>query len=747
MSWFRRVYDHLRANAHESAILGSLLAAAVGLIVLSGVLPLAYQVLLWGMLLAALLIAGRLFGPVLYYDLMRSSRRLRFIIVRLLYALGLAVVLGWVFLIISLEYDDGKVPPQEMTDIATYMFYTLLSIQFLVVVLLTPAYTAGAIAEEKECKTLEFVLATDLRNGEIIAGKVVSRLLNLTLLLLAGVPIFSLLQFLGGVDFTLVIAGFAVTALTMFSLAGLSILNSATFRRARDAIVMTYLMVIFYYVVAGASLMVYPLSRSAALPGLENFPSTDTWTSPIELGDLVEWLNAGNIVYAIYKLGRGAGATAVLDKDLPGVFGRYALFHGLVGAACLGWAILRLRVLALREVVKRLPRKKGAKGRVRSLPRVGLHPMIWKEIYAEGGLRLNSVGRIIAGVLFLASFLPTIIIFWTYFDDRFRLGRPQPLRWAEVSRAMSAAQMRFVGTTVACMLLLVVVVRAAGSVRSERERNTFDDLLTTPLSNEEILFGKWLGAMLSVRWAWIWLGMIWLICLVTGGVQIYALPLLFATWLTYAAIGAGVGLWFSVGSKSTLRATVAALATMLFICGGHWLVTGLFCYFPLSLLTRHTNEDSWSWLLNVQAGQTPPFVMALFAFNSEDFAQPWNMDFVVKNTISSLFGVGCWAAMLPVLWLLVKRRFEKVTGRAAVLHPEWAAPPRRRAPKKARLMEPARNGEGDEQVVTAQLADESPNEQVITAQLVDEKPDEPVKAQPADEKPAEEPGPAASGGA
>ena len=49
-----------------------------------------------------------------------------------------------------------------------------------VILLLTPAYTAGAVAEEKERRTLEFILATDLRNREIILGKVLSRLLNLT---------------------------------------------------------------------------------------------------------------------------------------------------------------------------------------------------------------------------------------------------------------------------------------------------------------------------------------------------------------------------------------------------------------------------------------------------------------------------------------------------------------------------------------------------------------------------------------
>ena len=52
-----------------------------------------YQVLLWGVWLAGLLVVGRLFGPVLFYDLVRSARRLRFVVVRTLYALFIAFIL------------------------------------------------------------------------------------------------------------------------------------------------------------------------------------------------------------------------------------------------------------------------------------------------------------------------------------------------------------------------------------------------------------------------------------------------------------------------------------------------------------------------------------------------------------------------------------------------------------------------------------------------------------------------------
>jgi ABC-type transport system involved in multi-copper enzyme maturation permease subunit len=698
-AFLRTVRDRLGGD--RAAVTVLVVLAGLGLALSFRFLTLAQQAVLWGLLILAVAVAARqgrlkLFGPVLFYDLVRSARRLRFVVIRTLYALLVAFVLCWMFWIFVIE-QGWRMPAERMSTFATGFFYTFLMIQFFTVVLLTPAYVAGAVAEEKERKTLEFILATDLRNREIVLGKLVSRLLNLTLLLLAGVPILSFLQFLGGIDLKLVLAGFSATALTMFSLAGLSMLNSVLCRRARDAIVLTYLMAVAYYLVASGSLIIFPLTTSGTIPGLATFPSFGNFKSPVELGDLVVWLNAGNVGYAVFRLGRGASASAVFDQELPAVLGGYAAFHALAGMACLGWSVLRLRVLALRERVRSSPRTKAGRGRVRRLRRVGRHPMIWKEVYAEGGLQLNSLGRIVAGVLLLASFLPIIIIVWVYVDNGFHARG-----WDEVSEAINAAQMRFVGTVVACLLLLAVVVRAAGSVRSEHERHTFDELLTTRLTNSEILFGKWLGAVMSVRWGWAWLGLIWFISLVTGGVLIVALPMIFVAWVVYAAVGAGIGLWFSVGSKSTLRATVAALATMIFLSGGHWLVSALFCYMPMAAFGLH--ERQFEWLLFMEAGQSPPFVMGLFAYHGHEFRNPYGAQEMVKFTIASLFGVGCWAALVPVLWLLVKRRFERVTGRTAVLLPERVTPRRPRRlppPKKARAIDAAPAGNGQE--ITADI--------------------------------------------
>src|SRR5262249_36378935 len=115
-------------------------------------------------------------------------------------------------------------------------------------------------------------------------------------------------------------------------------------------------------------------------------------------------------------------------------------------------------------------------------------------------------------------------------------------------------------------------VRAACGVSGERERQTFDALLTSPLATREILFAKWLGSVFSLRWAWLWLAAIWLIGVVSGGMSPVAVPLVAAAWFAFAGFVAVVGLWFPTVCRASLRATLCTLFTLVVVWGAHWLI-------------------------------------------------------------------------------------------------------------------------------------------------------------------------------
>src|SRR5262249_45248666 len=136
----------------------------------------------------------------------------------------LLVILCVIFLTANKMGLQERVDRRETAILAETFFSAFMIVQLILVVLLTPAYVAGAIAEEKDRKTLEFMLATDLNNREIVLSKLLSRVANMTLLLLTGLPILSILQFLGGVDSQLMLAGFAGTGLTILGIASVGIL-------------------------------------------------------------------------------------------------------------------------------------------------------------------------------------------------------------------------------------------------------------------------------------------------------------------------------------------------------------------------------------------------------------------------------------------------------------------------------------------------------------------------------------------
>lgn len=628
-------------------------------------LALAHQVVLWGLFLltvAVLMRQGwlRLFGPVFVYELLRSARRRRTFVFRGLYAGGLLAMLCWIYLPWLVDYGWRRIPARALADFAASFFYSLVAVQFVLVALVTPVYTGSAIAEEKDRKTLEFLLATDLRSREIVLSKYVARLASLTLLVLAGLPILSLLQFLGGVEPGLLLAAFAATGLTMFGLGAWGILNSVLSGRSRDAIVRTYLGAIGYLLLSGASWLVFmPLTGRAGGPSLADL------VNPALLRDFVEGFSAGNLGAALVRMAYEIGTGGRLDAVLPGLLRDYALFHGLVTVVCTSWAVLRLRAEARKEIEAR-PQRLVQRKRYRPRPPVGTQPMLWKEIYAEPGIRFNWLGRLLVGFFVLASFVPAAFMIGEYWHREGYFGTPGIIfrvdSWARLGREINE-WLRVVGTLVACLMFLAVAVRAAGTISGERDRQTLDGLLTTPLDSDTILVAKWAGSIVSVRRAWLWLAGIAGIGLVTGGLHPLALPLLATAWVVYAAVFALVGLWCSLVCRTTLQATVSTLVAVVALSAGHWLATGMCCFGPLALFG--VRDRDMEWIAFLEIGQTPPAVLACLAFTQrdlQDFFYPGWRNEELQLGIACLVGVVCWAGLALVLWGQTGSRFRLLAG-------------------------------------------------------------------------------------
>src|SRR5437762_6382404 len=164
-------------------------------------------------------------GPVFEFELLTTARRGRYYLARVGYALVMLLVfyelyLGWV------NNVGPALSTREIGWFALSAFAALATLQMGLVLVLTPALTAGLIASERQSKTLHYVMASPLSGLELVLGKLLSRMLHVGVFLGVGFPVLSMLVPLGGLDPRLVVLGCAGAASTAFLLAALSVLVS-----------------------------------------------------------------------------------------------------------------------------------------------------------------------------------------------------------------------------------------------------------------------------------------------------------------------------------------------------------------------------------------------------------------------------------------------------------------------------------------------------------------------------------------
>lgn len=144
-------------------------------------------------------------NPVLDRELRASLRHVRTFGLLAIYVSILAAV------VVSAFPSDQNIAMEGGTSqVGRELFYKFFLAQSLLVLLLFPALATGAVAQERERRTLEPLLMTPLRPMQIVWGKA-SGVLALAVLLLAGtLPLTSMCFLLGGLSPGELIASYAI---------------------------------------------------------------------------------------------------------------------------------------------------------------------------------------------------------------------------------------------------------------------------------------------------------------------------------------------------------------------------------------------------------------------------------------------------------------------------------------------------------------------------------------------------------
>ncbi len=495
-------------------------------------------------------------GPIFEKELRVSSRRKRNYALRFVYLMSLTTFISYIWFVTA-RYGSSSgsnvVQMSRMSEAGKYIVTTIIWFQFIAIQFVSVVMLSTSINNEIRHRTLGMLMTTPVSSFQIVIGKFLSKLLQLILLLAISLPLLTIVRVFGGVPWDFVLSSICIT-LTAAFFAGSNSLLFSIFNRAVHTVIMKTILICFLcyfipFIVLRLIQIVYP-SVAIFIPYLY-------YVNPfIALGAATE---------------RMLSASAAMPVPM----------WGLHCAIMLGFSILLLvmsticvRKVGLQQAIGQAgvfgtwKERRIAKGKRKIVSKADSGPvrrvkgqlLLWKEmmsIYHRWNLKAT------AGILFVGLILTVVYAFFIYrqlFDEI----------WVHIG---FVCVYLFLG-------LLQTSSSAATSITNEKEAQTWPILLTVPLTNKQIAFGKILGCCIR--------GWFFLLCLIAHVVvfsiagyihptAILPLILLVAgSMFLVSSVGVFFSSCFKQGSISSTVNMILFLGFMLPLCCPSHIVSPLF---------------------------------------------------------------------------------------------------------------------------------------------------------------------------
>jgi len=408
-------------------------------------------------------------NPVLQRELLVNLRMSRAFVLLLMYQVLLATVVYFAWpREIRLDLTTNPEAARRLVDLFFLGQYLLAS-------MMAPSFAAATITGEKERKTYEMLLASPLRPSAIVLGKLLASLAHLAILIFASLPIVMLCLPLGGVSIYELLAAYLALIMSVVTFGMISIAASSYFRRTAASLVVSYLVILPF-----------------ALVGVL------FWQAFAEYGEfrLALTLTLLPIICAAICVSCFVNTCArLMHPPDVGSEGQEVVDLEEEAKETVGLVIQR----------DQFPDRLFAPAKRVDLLPDGSNPVYDKEIHSEIFSQGTLMLRVVIQVsMFLAIPLMAICLYMF----------PRYAPW-------------YIGYMV-MFNMLVGPVFSAGSITSERERQTLDLLLTTTISPWQILWGK-LVAGLRIS-SVLTLFLVWPVLLACVMVSYY--------WANLASVGA-----------------------------------------------------------------------------------------------------------------------------------------------------------------------------------------------------------------
>ena len=469
-------------------------------------------------------------GPVFHREATISPRRRGVYIARTAYAGILLLLMSTAFLILT-----GTQYVADVGDLARFgmvLFQILAPLQLTLVIFSSALLAANAVAQEKDRRTLDLLLMTNLSNSELVLGKLMASLLNMLVLLAAAVPLFMLATLFGGVSFGQIGRVFAVTAVAALACGSLGSILALWREKTFQALAMTVLVLVLWLAVweivaagavgagwLGISARTWAVGFSpwqAILEATRPYPEVDPALGPVHTpanlflmigGGLVVLLNGLAVARVrVWNPSREARQFTREDETWrrQSIWGaEYDLARETPSPAASG-----------------SPQEKAATSRHGRTREVWDNPVIWRE------MRTWAYGRriLMIRLIYLLLFALAAASLW----------------WLDQSGHLTRETGSLTLVPLFLLSLILVNVQAVTSLTSERDGKALDLLLVSDLSAKEIVFGKLGGVFYNTK-------------------EMVALPIVLCVYVWYTGLLGLENLVYLVGGLLVLYAFVAML--------------------------------------------------------------------------------------------------------------------------------------------------------------------------------------------
>ncbi len=198
-------------------------------------------------------------NPIVKKDVKVQARSMKICWSVFAYELILALVF---FLAINVIQSASRYSTSNIYSAMVWLYPVLAVTQLIILGLVVPIRTASSISGEKERQTFDIMMTTSMSPFSIIAGKVMTAVVQGMFFVVASMPVMALSFIIGGMSWAYLFWFLGIALLVSFFSASIGILCSSLCKRSISAVIMSYAFYLLFFLGTALPTMLYEVVKS-----------------------------------------------------------------------------------------------------------------------------------------------------------------------------------------------------------------------------------------------------------------------------------------------------------------------------------------------------------------------------------------------------------------------------------------------------------------------------------------------------